>query len=122
MPRCLIVDDSPTMRDVARKILEDLDFEVLESSDEDEAIAAFSAGEAPDAVLLDWDLPEFGGPKFLRALRKVGALHTKVVLCALENNAQQFELARSAGVVAEILKPLDREVVRETFERVGVAA
>jgi two-component system chemotaxis response regulator CheY len=38
MKHCLIVDDSSVIRKVARRILEDLDFEVSEAEDGREAL------------------------------------------------------------------------------------
>ena len=122
MPRCLVIEDSPSMREVARQILIDLGVEAIECETAQEALSLCLAETVPDAVLLDWDLPEFGGPQFLRALRKQGPLRSKVVLCALENNREQFELARAAGVAAEILKPLDHDAVRQVFAEIGLAA
>ena len=56
MRTCLIVDDSRVIRKVARRILEDLDFEIAEAGDGMEALAWCRAA-MPDAILLDWNMP-----------------------------------------------------------------
>ena len=56
MKTCLVVDDSRVIRKVARRILEDMKFEVLEAADGAEALAACDSA-MPEAVLLDWNMP-----------------------------------------------------------------
>ncbi|CAN0604949.1 unnamed protein product, partial [Ectocarpus sp. 12 AP-2014] len=52
MKTCLVVDDSSVIRKVARRILEDLQFEVLEAADGQEALE--KCREAmPDSIFLD---------------------------------------------------------------------
>jgi len=52
MRTCLVVDDSSVIRKVARRILEGLDFQILEAEDGEKALEACKRG-FPDAVLLD---------------------------------------------------------------------
>jgi DNA-binding NarL/FixJ family response regulator len=59
--RVLIVDDHQPFRAVARELLEGAGYTVAaEAGDAAEALAAF-ASEAPDAVLLDVQLPDRDG-------------------------------------------------------------
>lgn len=59
--RVLIVDDHAPFRAVAREVLEGAGYVVSgEAADADEALAAVAAG-APDAVLLDVQLPDRDG-------------------------------------------------------------
>ena len=53
---CLIVDDSRIIRKVARRILEDLSFDVAEAADGAEALDYCQAA-MPQVVLLDWQMP-----------------------------------------------------------------
>ena len=68
MKYCLIVDDSKVIRMVARKILEELEFETDEAADGKLALAACQR-KMPDVILLDWYMPVMDGIDFLRALR-----------------------------------------------------
>ena len=54
MKSCLVVDDSKVVRMVARRILEDLDFEVEEAEDGQKALDACKR-QMPDVILLDWN-------------------------------------------------------------------
>ena len=69
MKHCLVVDDSRVVRKVARKILEELKFEISEAEDGAIALAACRSG-MPDAILLDWNMPNMSGIEFLKALRQ----------------------------------------------------
>ena len=69
MNTCLVVDDSRVIRKVARRILEDLGFEVAEASDGLEALA-WCRAVMPQAILLDWHMPVMNGIEFLRRLRQ----------------------------------------------------
>ena len=60
MKRCLIVDDSRVIRKVARRILEDMKFEIEEAADGMEALHACRR-RMPDAILLDWTTPVMSG-------------------------------------------------------------
>lgn len=75
MKHCLVVDDSSVIRKVARRILEDLSFEISEAEDGGAALDACRK-HMPDAVLLDWNMPVMDGLEFLGQLRKLGAART----------------------------------------------
>ena len=68
MKSCLVVDDSKVVRMVARKILKDLEFEIVEAVDGKDALQK-CGDRMPDAVLLDWSMPIMNGIDFLRQMR-----------------------------------------------------
>src|SRR3546814_8730834 len=70
MKSCLVFDDSKVVRMVARRILEKLDFEIVEAADGAMEIEACGR-KLPDAVLLDWNMPVMNGIDFLRELRRM---------------------------------------------------
>jgi len=115
MKSCLIVDDSSVVRKVARRILEDLDFIVLEAEDGQEAFDKCRR-EMPDAILLDWQMPIMGGLEFLKLLRGyVGGERPKVVYGVTENDVGQIALALKAGATDWMMKPFDREQLEQKF-------
>lgn len=120
MASCLIVDDSKVVRMVARRILEDLKFEILEAEDGKEAMD-HCLKAMPDVVLLDWNMPVMNGLDFLRALRKVdGGDEPVVVFCTTENDMDHIRQAISAGANEYIMKPFDRAIIEAKFSQVGV--
>ena len=59
--------NSAVIRKVARRILEGLHFRTTEAGDGKTALAECQK-EMPDAILLDWNMPEMDGFEFLCAL------------------------------------------------------
>lgn len=115
MKSCLIVDDSSVVRKVARRILEDMDFVVLEAEDGQEAFDKCRR-EMPDAVLLDWQMPIMGGLEFLKLLRGyVGGERPKVIYCVTENDVGQIALALKAGATDWMMKPFERDLLEQKF-------
>jgi two-component system chemotaxis response regulator CheY len=119
---CLVVDDSRVIRKIARRILEDLGFEVAEASDGMEALA-WCRGVMPDAVLLDWVMPVMSGPEFLKRLRQEPGGHgPKVIFCSVENDLRLIRDALDAGADEYIMKPFDGEIMASKLAGAGIAA
>jgi two-component system chemotaxis response regulator CheY len=120
MKTCLVVDDSSVIRKVARRILEGLDFKIIEAEDGQQALEQ-CRGALPDAVLLDWNMPVMDGYDFLKALRRLpGGDVPKVVFCTTENDVAHIARALSAGANEYIMKPFDKEIVEAKFQEVGL--
>jgi two-component system, chemotaxis family, chemotaxis protein CheY len=120
MKYCLIVDDSKVIRMVARKIMEELDFETGEAADGQQAIDACRE-HMPDAVLLDWNMPVKDGIEFLRELRALpGGDLPVVVFCTTENDFEHIQKAIEAGADEYIMKPFDSEIIQAKFAQVGL--
>ena len=119
MKTCLVVDDSGVVRKIARRILEELAFNVSEAGNGQEALD--SCGRTmPDAVLLDWNMPVMDGPSFLRALRESdGGLAPKVIFCTTENDMDHITAALDAGANEYLMKPFDEEILRVKLEQAG---
>jgi two-component system chemotaxis response regulator CheY len=116
----LVVDDSSVIRKVARRILEGLDFSIVEAEDGEQALNACRTG-FPDAILLDWNMPRMDGYEFLRALRRMpGGEAPKVVFCTTEHDVAHIARALHAGANEYIMKPFDREIVEAKFQEVGL--
>ena len=120
MKTCLVVDDSSVIRKVARRILEGLEFQIVEAENGEEAIESCRKN-LPDAILLDWNMPKMDGYEFLRALRRLpGGDKPKVVFCTTENDVAHIARALHAGANEYIMKPFDRDIVEAKFQEVGL--
>ena len=120
MKSCLIVDDSRVIRMVARRILEDLDFEIAEAVDGQHALDQCH-NAMPDVVLLDWNMPVMNGIEFLRALRlSVGGDLPVVVFCTTETSMDHIREAISAGANEYIMKPFDSDIIQAKFAQAGI--
>ena len=120
MKTCLVVDDSSVVRKIARRILEEMDFEITEAEDGEVALGLCQR-TLPDAILLDWNMPKMDGYEFLRALRRMpGGDRPKVVFCTTENEIAQIARALHAGANEYIMKPFDKDIVEAKFQEVGL--
>jgi two-component system chemotaxis response regulator CheY len=120
MREFLIVDDSRVVRKVARKILEELSFQISEAEDGQVALDACRR-QMPDAILLDWNMPNMNGIEFLRALRKEqGGDRPIVLFCTTENEISFMMQAIEAGANEYIMKPFDRELIESKLSEVGL--
>ncbi len=117
---CLVVDDSRVVRKVARRILEALDFETAEACDGAEALA-FCRTAMPDAILLDWYMPNMDGLEFLCTLRgEPNGDQPVVVFCAAENEPERIAEALAQGADEFIMKPFDGDIIAYKFSQAGL--
>src|SRR5215469_8269194 len=117
---CLVVDDSRVIRKVARRIIEDMGFEVAEAGDGLEALA-WCRANMPDAILLDWNMPAMNGIDFLRQLRRErGGEEPKVVFCTVENDLDHIREALDCGANEYIMKPFDGDIIAAKFVEAGL--
>ena len=117
---CLLVDDSRVIRKVARRILEDLDFECREAADGSEALKACRQ-DMPDLILLDWNMPVMNGLDFLKTLRKEPSGESpKVVFCTTENDMTHITEALRHGADEYIMKPFDSDIIASKLAEVGL--
>lgn len=121
MKHCLVVDDSDIIRKIARRILESLNLEVSEAENGQAAIALCRT-QAPDAILLDWLMPDMTGIEFLGALR-VAARDSQpfILYCTTENDAEDIAHALSAGAHDVLLKPFSRDELAAKITQAGLA-
>jgi two-component system chemotaxis response regulator CheY len=120
MKTCLVVDDSGVTRKIARRILEEMDFRIVEAEDGDKALEACRR-ELPEAILLDWNMPVMDGLEFLGHLRRMpGGDQPMVVFCTTENGIDHIARALRAGANEYIMKPFDKDIVAAKFQEVGL--
>jgi two-component system, chemotaxis family, chemotaxis protein CheY len=120
MKTCLVVDDSGVVRKIARRILEEIGFEVIEAEDGEQALEACKKS-LPEAILLDWNMPVMDGYDFLGRLRRMpGGEEPKVVFCTTENDIDHISRALNAGANEYIMKPFDKDIISAKFQEVGL--
>ncbi|HEY4266374.1 MAG TPA: response regulator [Micropepsaceae bacterium] len=120
MKQCLIVDDSRVLRKIARRILQELQYEVEEAEDGAAALDVCRRG-MPDAILLDWNMPAMSGMEFLRALRREPEGGKPIVVyCTTENDIAHITDAIGAGANEYLVKPFDKDIVEAKFAEAGL--
>ncbi|MFN3196879.1 MAG: PleD family two-component system response regulator [Bradymonadia bacterium] len=120
MKTCLIVDDSKVVRRITRGMMEQLQFEVDEAQDGQDAMNACER-QMPDVVLLDWNMPVMNGLECLQALReKYGREQPVVILCTTENDLDHIMAAMENGADEYIMKPFDEAIIQSKLSEVGM--
>ena len=107
MPRILVIDDSTVQRVLARGVLEEANFEVLDASD-GEAGLSLARGESFDCILLDWLMPGTSGCDVLRVMQDEGIAIPVIVVTGDASEATRAECSR-LGAAAVIDKPRNAE-------------
>jgi len=122
MKTCLIVDDSPVVRVVVRRILEGLDYSVREAEDSAAGLQACREN-MPDLIFLDWNLPQMKGVDFVKNVRgqEAGA-HPVILFCTTESDPAEVASAVAAGANDYVIKPFDAESIGAKLASIFAAA
>jgi two-component system, chemotaxis family, chemotaxis protein CheY len=118
--RVLIVDDSPAMRALVRRVIELSGFELsqcFEASNGQEALALLEA-EWVDAILTDVNMPCMDGEAFLRELAARELLRS-VPAIVISTDSTKPRISRLLGLGARgyLAKPFRPEDLRGELER-----
>jgi two-component system, chemotaxis family, chemotaxis protein CheY len=120
MKTCLIVEDSEVIRKVARRIMNNLDFDAIEVANGQEALDACELG-MPEMILLDWHMPVMGGMEFLQSFRPVfKKKRPYIIFCATDNDKMELARAITLGANDYVLKPYDRESIKAKIREAGL--
>lgn len=121
MKNCLIVDDSSTIRKIVRGMFEGFGFSCVEAENGQAALDYCTRGKKPDLIMLDWNMPVMSGIEFIR---KFSAARTAamppVIFCTTENQISFIEQALGAGAVDYIIKPFERDMLRDKLVSLGL--
>jgi CheY-like chemotaxis protein len=115
----LVADDQDENRQLLRRMLESLGFEVALAGDGREAVAAASK-RRPDVIVMDLRMPEMTGFEAARAIRQLAGLETVPVMAASASSAdlEQAE-ADPATFSACLRKPFQTQDLIDTIGRVA---
>jgi len=116
--RILVVDDDPINRAVARGILEDAGYDVLEADGGEAALAVLASEARIGLVLLDVEMPRMGGIETVRRIR-ADARHASLPVLAMSahSDSADAERFRAAGMNDNIVKPVDPASLVATVSR-----
>ena len=116
----MIVDDSPVIRKVGRRLIEDLGFIVVEAPDGERALA-MARENMPDGIMVDWQMPGMSGIDMLQEFFHMpGASNAKALFCTSALMVPEMAKAKRAGAAGFIMKPFNRKVLKQKFEEIGL--
>jgi two-component system, chemotaxis family, chemotaxis protein CheY len=115
----LTVDDSRTMREMLRLALTDAGYRVVQAEDGLHGLEVL-AGEAPDVIVTDINMPRMDGFGFIEEVRG-DPRHRGVPILVLttESDAEKKARARQAGATGWIVKPFNPLQLVDAIRRVA---
>lgn len=121
--RALVVDDSFTMRQILRRVLEDAEIQVEEACHGREALEVIGARDEPPGLLLvDLNMPEMDGYELVTEVRaQHDASRVRILMVTSETDLTRIQRALAAGADEYLMKPFSGASVREKLECLGFA-
>jgi DNA-binding NtrC family response regulator len=113
--KVLVVDDCLATRVIIKDILHDLNLEILESSNGNDAVSMVIK-EHPRLIILDLTMPYKSGLDVLEELSEED-FHTPVVIISSDISLYTKETCASFGIFDYLEKPLDPERLRNVVNK-----
>ena len=115
--KILIVEDNPANLKMLKLIIENIDCEILEAVNGDEALAVTIEKE-PDLILMDIQIPHIDGLEVTRRLRKM-EIFTKTPIIALTAFAMEKDeqAGLDAGCNEYMIKPFSTAKLLEILHK-----
>ncbi len=116
--RILIVDDSPSIRQMVKVTLASANYDVTVAEDGVEALDLCLVNDY-DFVLTDQNMPNMDGLTLIKSLRNQPEYASKpIVMLTTEASANMKEKGRAAGATGWMVKPFDPEKLLMVAEKV----
>jgi two-component system chemotaxis response regulator CheY len=112
--KCLLVDDSKTMRNIQKKVLSAMPgLEFAEAGDGVEALQVIGATPSGfDFIIIDWNMPNMDGITLIHKIRSTDK-KTLLIMATTEAEKGRVLEAIRAGVNNYVVKPFTPESLME---------
>ena len=119
LPKVLVVEDSFTVRELQRSILEAAGYPVVTARDGREALGVLERDSQIALVITDFEMPELDGLELTRAIRADGALSSlPVIIITSRGSEDDQHRGIEAGADAYMVKrSFDQQALLATVER-----
>jgi chemosensory pili system protein ChpA (sensor histidine kinase/response regulator) len=115
--RCLVVDDSVSVRQSMEQLMHDAGYEVSSARDGLDALGMVQR-HRPDILLVDLEMPRMNGLELTTALRNDPATRSlPIVMITSRFTDKHHQLAMEAGVDAFLTKPYSEDHLLGVMER-----
>lgn len=115
----LVVDDSPTMRQMVAFTLSNAGFTVVEAEHGKDAVSKVANGRKMDIVVTDLNMPEMDGITLIKELRKMAAFKfTPILMLTTESAEDKKKAGKEAGATGWIVKPFNPELMLKIIAKV----
>lgn len=114
---CCIIDDDPSIRALAGKVLEGIGFDVMQAEGAIDALRQIKE-KVPHLILLDLNMPEVNGFSFLKLSKENNKLHDiPIIVFSAENKEKIILKAIEMGAVDFMVKPLNSKIMIQKIRR-----
>jgi two-component system, chemotaxis family, chemotaxis protein CheY len=114
----LVVDDSQSLRNLVKLILENEGFRILLAENGKEALEKMTSNEI-QLLVTDLHMPVMDGMELVRNVRKSEAYrYIPILILTTETNSQIKIKAKELGATGWITKPFDNEKLIKVIKRV----
>jgi two-component system, chemotaxis family, chemotaxis protein CheY len=116
----LVVDDSATMRQQTRTLLQTNGYTVLEAGNGAEGLEAVKgAGASIGLVIVDVNMPVMNGIEMIGKLRKMDHYgKTPIFVLTTESSGNIVSQGKAAGATAWIVKPFNPQILLAAVKKV----
>lgn len=119
--KILIVDDSSSVRTIARTALREKGYEVIEAANGQEGLEKL-AGERVHLVVSDVNMPVMDGITFLKELKsRPTSKFVPVIMLTTEAGEDKKQEGRAAGAKAWIVKPFQPATLVDAVSKLVLA-
>ena len=116
--KILIVDDNKLNIKVAKRALQDFNFEIDEAEDGSICLDKVSSGKVYDLILMDIMMPNMSGETALKKLKENENFNIPVIALTADAVAGAKEKYVSEGFIDYIAKPFSRDQIKEKLDSV----
>ena len=116
--RILIVDDNKLNIKVARRALQDFNFEIEEAYDGQECLDKIKSGNKYDLILMDIMMPNMSGETAMLKLKEIDNFNIPVIALTADAVAGAKEKYINEGFVDYIAKPFNRDQIKEKIDKI----
>ena len=115
--KAIVIDDTRSMRSVLRHILEEMNFDVVEAGNGQEALDLLSEHGQMDIALVDWNMPVMDGITFIQTINRDDRYAgMKLMMVTTESGYDKLKIAREHGVTHYITKPFNPDAIRDAID------
>ncbi len=116
--KILIVDDNKLNIKVAKKALQDFDFDIDECYNGEECLNKIKQGNYYDLILMDIMMPVMNGEMTMRKLKEDNNFNTPVIALTADAMAGAYDKYITQGFIDYIAKPFNRAQIKEKLDLV----
>ncbi len=114
--KILIADDNKLNIKVARRALNDFNFEIDEAYDGEQVLQKFKEGKTYDLILMDIMMPNMNGEEAFKKLKEDPNFNIPTIALTADAVAGALEHYKEVGFNDYLAKPFNREQIKEKLD------